>query len=106
VPPEEKFTQAMTGSRQRAERVPLLASALAGFDCLVCECIAASTHDIFICDVLGVLLRRTRRGDPLIYFDGAFLAESAATPAPIDKTGRRPAMNIAVLLKQPSDRRP
>lgn len=58
---------------------PLLASALAGFDCTVAECVPASTHDIFICDVIDVDLRETG-GDPLIYFDGAFLGERPATP--------------------------
>jgi flavin reductase len=75
VPPEEKFTQGewLTAT----SGAPLLASALASFDCLVCESIEASTHDIFICDVLGVLLREPG-GDPLIYFDGAFLADRPA----------------------------
>jgi len=72
VRPEEKFAE---GNWLTATSgAPLLASALASFDCLVSESIAASTHDIFICDVVGVLLRESR-GDPLIYFDGAFLAE-------------------------------
>lgn len=72
VPPEEKFAQGewLTAT----SGAPLLASALASFDCLVCESIEASTHDIFICEVLGVLLREPG-GDPLIYFDGAFLAD-------------------------------
>lgn len=70
VPPEEKFRQGdwrVTGSG-----APLLSSALAAFDCAVAECITASTHDIFICDVVDVLIRQPG-GDPLIYFDGAFL---------------------------------
>ncbi|WP_327751606.1 flavin reductase [Sphingobium sp. SJ10-10] len=72
VPPEEKFAE---GNWLTATSgAPLLGSALASFDCLVGESIEASTHDIFICDVLGVLLREPG-GDPLIYFDGAFLPE-------------------------------
>lgn len=74
VAPKEKFLAGdwtVTGAG-----APLLASALVGFDCAVAECIAASTHDIFICDVLDVRLREAA-GDPLIYFDGAFLAERA-----------------------------
>jgi flavin reductase len=72
VRPEEKFAE---GSwLTTTSGAPLLATALASFDCLVSESIEASTHDIFICDVLGVLLREPG-GDPLIYFDGAFLAE-------------------------------
>jgi flavin reductase (DIM6/NTAB) family NADH-FMN oxidoreductase RutF len=72
VAPHEKFAQgawltAATGA-------PLLADALVSFDCRVAECIAASTHDIFICDVVDVLLRESG-GDPLIYFDGAFLGD-------------------------------
>lgn len=72
VAPEEKFSrEAWVTTTSGA---PLLASALASFDCVVRESIEASTHDIFICDVLGVLLREPG-GDPLIYFDGAFLAD-------------------------------
>ena len=72
VEPKDKFAQgawltAATGA-------PLLGSALVGFDCLLSESIEASTHDIIICDVVNVLLREPG-GDPLIYFDGAFLAE-------------------------------
>ena len=72
VRPEEKFAEGTWLTATSG--APLLASALASFDCLVSESIEASTHDIFICDVLGVLLREPG-GDPLIYFDGAFLAE-------------------------------
>jgi len=72
VAPDKKFNG---GSWLTATSgAPLLASALASFDCLVCESIEASTHDIFICEVLGVLLRDPG-GDPLIYFDGTFLPE-------------------------------
>lgn len=77
VPPESRFAE---GDWQvSASGAPLLASALAGFDCAVSECIAASTHDIFICDVLDVLIR-PRGGDPLIYFDGTFLPERNLQP--------------------------
>lgn len=72
VSPQEKFAE---GSwLTTTSGAPLLANALASFDCLVSESIEASTHDIFICDVLGVLLREPG-GDPLIYFDGTFLPE-------------------------------
>lgn len=74
VPPTERF---VAGDWQAAPGgPPLLGSALAGFDCTVAECIAASTHDIFICAVRDVAIRPTG-GDPLIYFDGAFLGERA-----------------------------
>lgn len=70
VPPQERFA---AGEWQAAPGgAPLLRSALAGFDCAVAECVTASTHDIFICDVRDVLIRPLG-GDPLIYFDGAFL---------------------------------
>lgn len=72
VPPQERFA---AGDWQAAPGgAPLLATALAAFDCKVAECVAASTHDIFICDVLDVQIRPLG-GDPLIYFDGAFLGE-------------------------------
>ena len=72
VPPEERFESSeWQGARTGA---PLLGSALVAFDCAVAECVAASTHDIFICDVLDVLIRQSAEA-PLIYFDGAFLGE-------------------------------
>jgi flavin reductase len=72
VRPEQKFAEG--NWLTTTSGAPLLANALASFDCLVSESIEASTHDIFICDVLGVLLREPG-GDPLIYFDGAFLPD-------------------------------
>jgi flavin reductase len=72
IRPDEKFAEG--NWLTTTSGAPLLANALASFDCLVSECIEASTHDIFICDVLGVLIRQPG-GDPLIYFDGAFLNE-------------------------------
>lgn len=72
VPAAEKFAEG--DWRTIASGAPLLASALVSFDCVVAERVAASTHDIFICDVLDVLLRDAI-GEPLIYFDGAFMAE-------------------------------
>lgn len=68
--PQEKFAEGrwltnVTGA-------PLLADAIAAFDCHVAEIVAASSHDIFICDILAV--RATAEMDqPLIYFDGGFL---------------------------------
>lgn len=78
VPPEAKFDAG--NWIMGASGTPLLASALASFDCRVAECIAASTHDIFICDVLDVLIRQPA-GDPLIYFDGAFMGDHASAPS-------------------------
>lgn len=76
VPPEERFAR---GDWQTTcAGAPLLGSALVGFDCRVGESIAASTHDIFICDVVDVHLRE-QGCDPLIYFDGAFLGERPCT---------------------------
>lgn len=78
VRPEEKFAEGTWLTATSG--APLLGSALASFDCLVSESIEASTHDIFICDVLGVLIRQPG-GDPLIYFDGAFLSETDDAPS-------------------------
>lgn len=78
VRPEEKFAEGAWLTATSG--APLLGTALASFDCLVSESIEASTHDIFICDVLGVLLRQPG-GDPLIYFDGAFLGEPSPAPS-------------------------
>jgi flavin reductase len=74
VRPEDKFSQGIWLTSKSG--APLLADALVSFDCLVTESIEASTHDIFICDVLGILMREPG-GKPLIYFDGRFLPETA-----------------------------
>ena len=72
VPPQERFA---AGDWQPSPSgLPLLHSALASFECAVAEYVTASTHDIIICDVVDVLIRQPG-GDPLIYFDGAFLGE-------------------------------
>ncbi|QKS01148.1 flavin reductase [Sphingomonas sp. CL5.1] len=82
VRPEDKFAD---GSwLTTTSGAPLLANALASFDCLVVESMEASTHEVFVCDVLGVLLREPG-GEPLIYFDGAFLTERR----PDDRNSRR-----------------
>ena len=78
VCPEEKFAEGYW--QTAASGAPLLGSALVNFDCRVAERVEASTHDIFICDVLEVLIPR-EGGQPLIYFDGAFLGGSAGAPS-------------------------
>lgn len=72
VPPEERF--AVGNWQPSTAGVPLLHSALVSFECVVAEFVSANTHDIIICDVVNVLIRQPG-GDPLIYFDGAFLGE-------------------------------
>ena len=71
--PQEKF--AVGDWSVQASGAPLLADALVGFDCRVAETVVASSHDVFICDVVGVRLREAV-SDPLIYFNGAFMAGS------------------------------
>lgn len=56
-----------------AHGVPLLAEALVAFECRVVETIAASSHDLFIAEVIGVT-GTLSQDDPLIYFDGRFSA--------------------------------
>lgn len=70
--PEQKFDEGLWLTSTSG--APLLADALVSFDCLVAENVEASTHDIFICDVLGIVMRE-RCGTPLIYFDGGFMPE-------------------------------
>ena len=50
---------------------PVLEDALVSFECRVVEKIAASTHDVFVCDVVGVETSATEN-EPLIYFNGNF----------------------------------
>ncbi|MGE0115278.1 MAG: flavin reductase family protein [Steroidobacteraceae bacterium] len=50
---------------------PVLADALASFDCRVVEEIPASTHAIFLCEVLAVAITDPTTG-PLVFFNGQF----------------------------------
>lgn len=68
--PEEKFH--VGNWRTGVTGAPLLGEALVSFDCAVTETIAASTHDIFLADVLEVHAQ-DNVVDPLIYFNGTFL---------------------------------
>ena len=58
---------------------PVLTGALASFDCRVVEAIPASTHTIFICEVVDV----ASDGDaaPLIFFNRAFASLAKPTSA-------------------------
>ncbi len=58
-----KWTTLTTGA-------PVLADALACFDCEVSEKIESATHTIFIGKVVGVSVRE--KGKPLLYASGAF----------------------------------
>jgi len=49
---------------------PILSGALASFDCRVVEVVPASTHTIFICEVVDVASREG--GTPLIFFNRNF----------------------------------
>lgn len=51
--------------------VPLLNECLLNLECVVCDVITHSTHDIIICDVVNVNCV-SQYNDPLIYFDGSF----------------------------------
>lgn len=69
--PAEKFH--VGNWRAGATGAPLLGDALVAFDCTVTETIVASTHDIFLGDVLAVH-EHGDAIDPLIYFNGAFFS--------------------------------
>jgi flavin reductase (DIM6/NTAB) family NADH-FMN oxidoreductase RutF len=56
---------------------PVLADALASFDCVVTERVQASTHTIFIGRVVGVRTRPKAR--PLVYASGTYARLEAAT---------------------------
>lgn len=51
---------------------PLLAGALANFDCRVVESVRASTHTIFICEVMNAEVASADEARPLIFFNRAF----------------------------------
>lgn len=55
--------------------MPVLADAMAIFECEVRETLLASTHSIFICEVVAVTIPEGS-DEPLIYFDGRFASLS------------------------------
>jgi flavin reductase (DIM6/NTAB) family NADH-FMN oxidoreductase RutF len=74
TPREERF--AIGPWRTGVSGAPILADALVAFDCRIVEAIAASTHDILLCEVIDLVT--TEGGDPMLYFDGAFRSLTAA----------------------------
>ncbi|WP_185266088.1 flavin reductase family protein [Halopseudomonas xiamenensis] len=54
-------------------QVPVLSDALVSFECRVVEAVPASTHDMFLCEVIQVTGQMSEE-DPLIYFNGRFAA--------------------------------
>ncbi|HTY03326.1 MAG TPA: flavin reductase family protein [Rhodocyclaceae bacterium] len=59
---------------------PLLTGALASFDCRVVETVRASTHTIFICEVMGVEAASDPESGPLIFFNRAFATLDTEAP--------------------------
>lgn len=65
---EDKFADVEVTAGERG--VPLLADALAQYECRVVENVSGGTHSVFLAEVDGV---RTREGEaPLAYFRGEF----------------------------------
>lgn len=64
---DEKF--AGVDTMRQATGAPLLAEALAYFECRVVELAAGGTHTVFLAEVVGAA---AREGTPLTYFRGAF----------------------------------
>lgn len=58
---------------------PVLSGSLASFDCRVVEAIPASTHTIFICEVVGV--ESDGEVSPLLFFNRAFATLANSTNA-------------------------
>lgn len=69
VTPEQRFQDGKW--RIAGSGAPVLEGALLSFDCRVVEILVASTHDVFVCEVVGVETSAGEEG-PLIYFDGRF----------------------------------
>jgi len=53
--------------------VPVLRDALVSFECRVVEAIPANSHDMFVCEVIGIDGQQGA-DSPLMYFDGKFSA--------------------------------
>lgn len=65
---------------------PVFRESLVSFECQVTESLPASTHSIFLCDVIDV----TASGcgaSPLVYFDGQFSNLKCMNDAPVGATG-------------------
>lgn len=77
--PQEKF--ALGEWRAGTTGAPILADALAAFDCKVAETLPGSTHDVFVCDVTAVF-EHAHFVDPLIYFNGEFCGGLARLSQP------------------------
>jgi flavin reductase (DIM6/NTAB) family NADH-FMN oxidoreductase RutF len=70
-----------------ATGAPVLADAIAAFDCVVDEAVDSSTHTIFIGRVVAV--RARRGGKPLVYEAGAYASVARAARARKAKRLRR-----------------
>ncbi|MNT76447.1 FMN reductase (NADH) RutF [compost metagenome] len=68
---EERFAEAQWASGITG--VPLLEEALVSFECRLEQVIAASTHDMFIGEVVGIRGLQEQDG-PLVYFNSRFAA--------------------------------
>lgn len=77
---------------------PVLADAIAAFDCVVAEAFDSATHTIFIGRVVGIRARETGRA--LVYEAGRFGA-FAATP---EKRPRAPAVRTSSTRRRGSPR--
>ena len=78
---------------------PVLEDALASFDCIVTEKVAASTHTIFIGRVVDVHLRAN--GKPLLYAQGTFaIAKALAARRKRRAAAARRAKQLTVAVKR------
>lgn len=81
---EERFA---VGTWERGSSgAPIFRDALVSFDCQVTESLPASTHSIFLCDVIDVAASARATG-PLVYFDGRFSNLNSMNDAPPSATG-------------------
>lgn len=64
---EDKFTEVEIVRRDSG--VPIVAAALASFECRVSETVTGGTHTVFLAEVLSAV---AQEGDPLTYFRGKF----------------------------------
>lgn len=68
---EQRFEQSNWASGVTG--VPVLEDALVSFECRLVEVIPASTHDLFIGEVVGIQSQQEQDG-PLVYFNSKFAA--------------------------------
>ncbi len=77
---------------------PVLADALAAFDCVIDEQVTASTHTIFIARIVDIALRQ--RAKPLLYASGSYASLQALTGGDMTRRARLRAAPLSAASRR------